>query len=138
MLHSLNEFKEQKQTLKSLNIGDDTEQVNLQLIKMQVLDMAERFDAVEDTQRSQSVMLGYVVQALQRMERNNSAVDTSNMNMRDSDEAAFRMTTGDRDYATLFRNQEKGTDFKLSEKQVNDYKLSDKSVIMEVEELDES
>lgn len=49
MLHSLNEFKEQKQTLKSLNIGDDTEQINLQLIKMQVLDMAERFDAIEET-----------------------------------------------------------------------------------------
>lgn len=36
--------------MKSLRIGDDTEQVNLQLIKMQVLDMSERFDTIEKTQ----------------------------------------------------------------------------------------
>lgn len=52
MLNSLRQFKEQKQTLRSLNIGDDTEQINLQLIKMQVLDMAERFDAIEQTQKT--------------------------------------------------------------------------------------
>lgn len=34
MLGSLNEFKEQKHTLKSLNIGDESEKINLQLIKM--------------------------------------------------------------------------------------------------------
>ena len=49
MLQSLEAFKEQKQALKSLRIGDETEQVNLQLIKMQVLDMAERFDQIENT-----------------------------------------------------------------------------------------
>ena len=30
---------------------------------MQVLDMAERFDSIEAAQQSQSVMLGYLVQA---------------------------------------------------------------------------
>ena len=44
---------------------------------MQVLDMAERFDIIEATQRQQSVMLGYVVQALQRMELMNSGVQNS-------------------------------------------------------------
>ena len=63
MLTSLRSFKEQKQTLKGLNIGDDSEKVNLQLIKMQVLEMAERFDQVEKTQKQQSIMLGYLVQA---------------------------------------------------------------------------
>ena len=51
MIASLRDFKEQKQTLKGLNIGDDSEKVNLQLIKMQVLEMAERFDMVEKTQK---------------------------------------------------------------------------------------
>jgi len=49
MLGSLQDFKEQQQMLKNLNIGDDTDKVNLQLVKMQVLDMAERFDAMEQT-----------------------------------------------------------------------------------------
>ena len=44
------------------------------MIKMQVLDISERFDAVEETQNSQSVMLGYIVQALQRQELINSVV----------------------------------------------------------------
>ena len=48
------------------------------------------------------------------------------------------MSNGERDFGSLFRKQEKATDFKVSEKQVNDYKLSEKSVIMEVEEIDES
>ena len=82
-------------------------------------------------------MLGYVVQALQRMELLNSGIDGANMKMKDTDLTA-RFTTNDRDFASLFRKQEKATDFKLSEKSVTDYKLSEKEVIMEVEELDES
>mmetsp|Transcript_46211 Transcript_46211/g.61197 ORF Transcript_46211/g.61197 Transcript_46211/m.61197 type:complete len:101 (+) Transcript_46211:1351-1653(+) len=61
MISSLNDFKEQKQMLNSLNIGDDSQKENLQLVKMQVLDMAERFDLIEETQRTQSIMLSYLV-----------------------------------------------------------------------------
>ena len=61
MLGSLSDFKEQKQMLDSVNIGDDSKKENLQLVKMQVLDMAERFDMIEETQRNQSIMLSYLV-----------------------------------------------------------------------------
>ena len=49
--------------LDSVNIGDDSKKENLQLVKMQVLDMAERFDMIEETQRNQSIMLSYLVQS---------------------------------------------------------------------------
>ena len=52
MLKSLKDFKEEKQMLNSLNIGDESQKENIQLVKMQVLDMAERFDMIEETQRS--------------------------------------------------------------------------------------
>ena len=61
MMGSLTDFKEQKQMLDSLNIGDDSQKENLQLVKMQVLDMAERFDMIEETQRTQNIMLSYLV-----------------------------------------------------------------------------
>ena len=51
---------------QSASEKDDKESVNLQLIKMQVLDMAERFDQIEQTQRSQNIMLSYLVQSNQR------------------------------------------------------------------------
>ena len=35
--------------LHSLNINDDNQKENIQLVKMQVLDMAERFDTIEET-----------------------------------------------------------------------------------------
>ena len=42
---------------------NETEQLqNIALIKMQVLELADRFDVIESTQRQQSVMLGYLVQ----------------------------------------------------------------------------
>ena len=52
----------------------------------------------------------------------------------------------DRDFATMFRKQEKATNFKLSEKSVTDNHISNhlsnhlsaKEVILEVEEVEES
>ena len=38
------------------------------MIKVQVLDLADRFDTLESTQSNQSVMLNYLVNAVRRME----------------------------------------------------------------------
>ena len=51
---------------QSVSGHDEQESVNLKFIKMQVLDMAERFDQIEQTQRSQNIMLSYLVQSSQR------------------------------------------------------------------------
>ena len=60
--------------LKSLNIsleGDQNQKI--QLIKVHVLDLADRFDALEETQMNQNAMLNYLVNCERR--RQDSEID---------------------------------------------------------------
>ena len=44
------------------------QQTSIALIKVQVLDLADRFDTLEQTQNNQNMMLNYLVNAVRRME----------------------------------------------------------------------
>lgn len=66
MMRSLREYKEQKYTLKSLSIHNEEEtKMNMLLIKNQVIELADRFDQMEQAQRQQKIMLGYLVQSIE-------------------------------------------------------------------------
>ena len=118
MLGSLHDFNEQKQMLDALKIGDDSQKENLQLVKMQVLDMAERFDLIEETQRTQSIMLSFLVQAHSR-EQPAGPVPESGAAARGASVPgpAVSMRVSERDYGSLLQRPDSVTDFTLSERE---------------------
>ena len=64
MMDALQDFRNQKMALKNLHIDDESEQnAKISIIKLNVLDLADRFDILEETQMNQNAMLNYLVNA---------------------------------------------------------------------------
>lgn len=64
MLRALADFKYINRELHSLDVNEQEKFDNLNLVKNQVLDLADRFDRMQENQESQNLMLSFLVNKL--------------------------------------------------------------------------
>jgi hypothetical protein len=70
MLQALADFKEHSRTLSDLSVQEDKVHfANVRFIKNQVIDLADKFDSMAQEQSKQSFMISYLVNTIQKLER---------------------------------------------------------------------